>query len=90
MTKKKHVFFQPVQTAEQRRKRTRNIVITAVILVIAAVAIYFAMPKNKDLSQSSIFDQAEIEALARQAVNYINKEDFEGLKAMSVDEMSPL
>ena len=28
MTKKKHVFFQPVQTAEQRRKRTRNIVIT--------------------------------------------------------------
>ncbi len=90
MTKKKHVFFQPVQTAEQRRKRTRNIVITAVILVIAAVAIYFAMPKNKDLSQSSIFDQAEIEALARQAVNYINKEDFEGLKAMSVDEMSSI
>ena len=90
MTKKKHVFFQPVQTAEQRRKRTRNIVITAVILVIAAVAIYFAMPKNKDLSQSSIFDQAEIEALARQAVNYINEEDFEGLKAMSVDEMSSI
>ena len=48
--------------------------------MIAAVAIYFAMPKNKDLSQSSIFDQAEIEALARQAVNYINEEDFEGLK----------
>lgn len=90
MTKKKHVFFQPVQTAEQRRKRTRNIVITAVILVIAAVAIYFAMPKNKDLSQSSIFDQAEIEALARQTVNYINEEDFEGLKAMSVDEMSSI
>ena len=90
MTKKKHVFFQPVQTAEQRRKRTRNIVITAVILVIAAVAIYFAMPKNKDLSQSSIFDQTEVEALARQAVDYINEEDFDGLKAMSVDEMSTI
>ena len=90
MTKKKHVFFQPVQTAEQRRKRTRNIVITAVILVIAEVAIYFAMPKNKDLSQSSIFDQTEVEALARQAVDYINEEDFDGLKAMSVDEMSTI
>lgn len=90
MTKKKHVFFQPVQTAEQRRKRTRNIVITAVVLVIAAVAIYFAMPKNKDLSQSSIFDQAEIEALVQQAVDYINEEDFDGLKAMSVDEMSSI
>ena len=90
MTQKKHVFFQPVQTAEQRRKRTRNIVITAVILVIAAAAIYFAMPKNKALSQSSIFDQAEIEALARQAVDYINEEDFDGLKEMSVDEMSTI
>ena len=90
MTKKKHVFFQPVQTAEQRRKRTRNIVITAVVLVIASVAIYFAMPKNKDLSQSSIFDQAEIEALVQQAVDYINEEDFDGLKAMSVDEMSSI
>ena len=90
MTQKKHVFFQPVQTAEQRRKRTRNIVITAVILVIAAAAIYFAMPKNKDLSQSSIFDQTEVEALARQAVDYINEEDFDGLKEMSVDEMSTI
>ena len=90
MTQKKHVFFQPVQTAEQRRKRTRNIVITAVILVIAAAAIYFALPKNKALSQSSLFDQAEIEALARQAVDYINEEDFDGLKEMSVDEMSTI
>ena len=90
MTQKKHVFFQPVQTAEQRRKRTRNIVITAVILAIAAAAIYFALPKNKALSQSSIFDQAEIEALARQAVDYINEEDFDGLKEMSVDEMSTI
>ena len=90
MTQKKHVFFFLFQTAEQRRKRTRNIVITAVILVIAAAAIYFAMPKNKALSQSSIFDQAEIEALARQAVDYINEEDFDGLKEMSVDEMSTI
>ena len=37
------------------KKRTRNIIITAVVLVIAVVACYFAMPKNKDLSQSDIF-----------------------------------
>lgn len=90
MKKKKQGIFQPVQTAEQKRKRIRNIVITAVILGIAAAAIYFAMPKNRDLSQSSIFDQAEVETLAQQAVDYINAEDFDGLKEMSVDEMSSI
>lgn len=90
MKKKKQGIFQPVQTVEQKRKRIRNIVITAVILGIAAAAIYFAMPKNRDLSQSSIFDQAEIETLAQQAVDYINEENFDGLKEMSVDEMSSI
>lgn len=90
MKKKKQVFFQPAQTEEEKKKRIRNIIITAVVLVIAAVACYFAMPKNKDLSQSSIFDQAEVEALAEQVVEYINEENFDGLKEMSVDEMSSI
>ena len=90
MKKNKQVFFQPAQTEEQKKKRIRNIIITAVVLVIAAVACYFAMPKNKDLSQSSIFDKAEVEALAEQVVDYINEENFDGLKEMSVDEMSSI
>lgn len=90
MKKKKQVFFQPAQTEEEKKKRIRNIIITAVVLVIAAVACYFAMPKNKDISQSSIFDQAEVEALAEQVVEYINEENFDGLKEMSVDEMSSI
>ena len=68
MKKNKQAVFRPAQTEEQKKKRIRNIIITAVVLVIAAVACYFAMPKNKDLSQSSIFDQTEVEALAEQVV----------------------
>lgn len=90
MKKNKQVFFQPAQTEEQKKKRIRNIIITAVVLVIAAVACYFAMPKNKDLSQSSIFDKAEVEALAEQVVDYINEENFDELKEMAVDEMSSI
>ena len=90
MKKKKQVFFFFVQTEEEKKKRIRNIIITAVVLVIAAVACYFAMPKNKDLSQSSIFDKAEVEALAEQVVDYINEENFDGLKEMAVDEMSSI
>lgn len=90
MKKKKQVFFQPAQTEEEKKKRIRNIIITAVVLAIAAVACYFAMPKNKDLSQSRIFDKAEVEALAEQVVDYINEENFDGLKEMAVDEMSSI
>ncbi len=90
MKKNKQAVFRPAQTEEQKKKRIRNIIITAVVLVIAAVACYFAMPKNKDLSQSSIFDQTEVEALAEQVVGYINEENFDGLKDMSVEDMSSI
>lgn len=90
MKKKQQVIFQPAQTEEQKKKRIRNIVITAVVIVIAAVACYFVMPKNKDLSQSSIFDKAEVEALAQQVVDYINEENFDELKEIAIDEMSSI
>ena len=88
-TKKKPVF-QPVQTEEQRKKRIRNIIITVVVLVAAVIACYFAMPKNKDLSQSSIFDQAEVEAQAGKVIEYINEENFDGLKEMAVEDMASI
>ena len=90
MKKNKQAVFRPAQTEEQKKKRIRNIIITAVVLVIATVACYFAMPKNKDLSQSSIFDQTEVEALAEQVVGYINEENFDGLKDRSVEDMSSI
>ena len=90
MKKNKQAVFRPAQTEEQKKKRIRNIIITAVVLVIATVACYFAMPKNKELSQSSIFDQTEVEALAEQVVGYINEENFDGLKDMSVEDMSSI
>lgn len=90
MKKKKKAVFQPVQTEEQKKKRIRNIVITAVVLVIAAVACYFAMPKNKDLSQSSTFDKADVETLAQQVVEYINEENYNGLKEISVADMGSI
>ena len=88
-TKKKPVF-QPAKTEEQRKKRIRNIIITAVILVSATLMCYFVMPKNKDLSQSSIFDQAEVEAQAGKVIEYINEENFDGLKEMAVEDMASI
>lgn len=77
-------------TMKTDRKKKISIIISIIFVVIAATAIYFAMPKNKDLSESAVFDKAEIEELSGQVVDYINAEDYEGLKAMSVDEMADI
>lgn len=69
-------------------KKKISIIISIIFVLIAATAIYFAMPKNKDLSESTVFDKAEVEALSEQVIDYINTEDYEGLKGMSVDEMA--
>lgn len=72
------------------RKKKISIIISVIFVVVAATAIYFAMPKNKDLSESSVFDKAEVEALAGQVVDYINAEDYDSLKAIAVDEMAEI
>ena len=77
-------------TMKTDRKKKISIIISIIFVVAAATAIYFAMPKNKDLSESSIFDKAEVEALAGQVIDYINAEDYEGLRAMAVDEMADI
>lgn len=48
------------------------------------------MPKNKDLSQSDIFDEDEVKAMAEQVIEYINEENFDGLKAMAVEDMASI
>ena len=72
------------------KKKKISIIISVIFVVVAATAIYFAMPKNKDLSESSVFDKAEVEALAGQVVDYINAEDYDSLKAIAVDEMAEI
>lgn len=90
MKKKNQGILQPAQTGERGKKRIRNIIVTVVILMAAIAASYYVMPRNKDISQSSIFDQAEIEAMAEQVVQYIDEENFDGLKEMSVEDMSSI
>lgn len=90
MKTKRKPLFQPVQNEEQRKKRRRNIIITTGVLVILAALTLFIMPKNKDISQSSVFDQAEVEKMAEQVVTCLNEEDFDSLKEMSVEDMASI
>lgn len=90
MKKRIHPVFEPAKTKEQKKKRIRNIIITAVILVAVSIACYFAMPKNKQLAESYVFNEEQVKALAEQTVTYINEENYDALKKMSVEKMASI
>ena len=47
-------------TPEQKKKRIRNIIIVAVILVAASIATYWMQPQNKALAESEVFSEEEV------------------------------
>ena len=51
-----------VLTPEQKKKRIRNIIIVAVILVAASIATYWMQPQNKALAESEVFSEEEVKS----------------------------
>lgn len=80
----------PAMTPEQKKKRKRNILLIAVILVAASIATYWIMPQSKPLSESKIYDQAEVEELAGEIVTLINEEDYDTLSSLAVSGMQEI
>ena len=67
-------------TPEQKKKRIRNIIIVAVILVAASVATYWMQPQNKALAESEVFSEEEVKAQAEKIIGLLNAEDFDSLQ----------
>ena len=59
-------------TPEQKKKRIRNIIIVAVILVAASVATYWMQPQNKALAESEVFSEEEVKAQAEKIIGLLN------------------
>ena len=66
-----------VLTPEQKKKRIRNIIIVAVILVAASVATYWMQPQNKALAESEVFSEEEVKAQAEKIIGLLNAGDHE-------------
>ena len=64
-----------VLTPEQKKKRIRNIIIVAVILVAASVATYWMQPQNKALAESEVFSEEEVKAQAEKIIGLLNAEE---------------
>ena len=74
-----------VLTPEQKKKRIRNIIIVAVILVAASVATYWMQPQNKALAESEVFS-----AQAEKIIGLLNAEDFDSLQSLVVPDMQEI
>ena len=79
-----------VLTPEQKKKRIRNIIIVAVILVAASVATYWMQPQNKALAESEVFSEEEVKAQAEKIIGLLNAEDFDSLQSLVVPDMQEI
>ena len=77
-------------TPEQKKKRIRNIIIVAVILVAASVATYWMQPQNKALAESEVFSEEEVKAQAEKIIGLLNAEDFDSLQSLVVLDMQEI
>ena len=77
-------------TPEQKKKRIRNIIIVAVILVAASVATYWMQPQNKALAESEVFSEEEVKAQAEKIIGLLNAEDFDSLQSLVVPDMQEI
>ena len=75
-----------VLTPEQKKKRIRNIIIVAVILVAASVATYWMQPQNKALAESEVFSEEEVKAQAEKIIGLLNAEDFDSLQSLETTD----
>lgn len=90
MEKRTRPFLKPAKTKEQKKKRILSIIVVLVIIAAASAATYLLMPKNRQLSDSQVFDEKQVKEMAEQTVTYINEENYDALKEMSVEKMASI
>lgn len=76
----------------EKKRYTINKILKILILVvllgsIAAGAIRWAIPRQKDIAQSTVFNQDEVEEAMKRVVALLDSDDYETLKKEAIPEM---
>ena len=72
-------------------KKEKNLkILGIVVLVILVICFLFFMmiPKTNEISESEIFDETTVQNALMQTIDYLDAEDYEGLKQMSTDSLA--
>lgn len=78
----------PQEHKAYRRDKALKIAIPIVVaLVLLAAAIYWMLPKGRDIGQSKYFEKAEVEAAMIETVERLDAGDYESLQADAIPQM---
>lgn len=80
-------FSEKERKAARKNRRIKIVAIIAIILIVLAALIWWFLPKSYSLGEHGNFDGQAVINKAEEAVELLNADDFEGLKAMSTDKL---
>lgn len=83
-------FSKDEQNKYKKEKWIKRLAVTAVILAVLIIAVYWFLPKGKAIEESDIFQKEEVEERARQVINLLNEEDYETLAQESDEQLRPV
>lgn len=69
------------------RKTCRVIAIAVLVFLVAAVLLYWYLPKIREVGGSKTFDQKQIEETLQETITLFEQRDYAGLQNMATDEM---
>ncbi len=84
-------FNQNMSGSEQKgyiRERRGKICAAAVLIIcLLAAFVYWLLPRTKEIAQGDVFSTETVEEKAKDVVLLLDKEDYDSLKAMAIEEM---
>lgn len=87
-------FNESISEAEKkackRQKLYKILIVVVLIIVIAGIFIRWSMPKTNDVKDSQIFNQTEVEQKLMEVIDLLDKDDYDTLQEMSIDQLKPV
>lgn len=84
-------FNESISEAEKklckRQKLCKILIVVVLLVVIAGFFIRWALPRTNDVEDSQIFNQTEVEQKLTEVIDLLDKDDYDTLQEMSIDEL---
>lgn len=80
-------FDKAERAAAKREKAIKIWGIVIAVIVIAVGALYWNMPKWSDISESTVFDEAQVRTMAEEIITLYSNDEYEAVVAYMADDM---
>lgn len=80
-------FTEGEQKQYKREKWMKRLFIAVIIVVVLAAAVYWALPKNRALTEDSAFQEEEVTAQVELIVNLLDEGDYEAIRQVASEKL---